>query len=236
MRVQALAQSAGLSSDYTRLLCHSLERGGYIKFADANACCLLTRGRNRFQNNGPAVETAQHDSIVNAEPVVVSASERNRSSSLTKKVGSKAGDEKSEEIQNKILEEKLRKMQSKMKSDNRKRKAKKRKKKSSQRQANPKKKLRLKGLPQVKVKKKKARTKQREKPEKNALENFQDASAVEKEKLADAGYKTAEDLAQYPISRLIQDIGVSLKKAANWINQARRKTGAIHDEKVKSKK
>lgn len=198
-RVQALAQSAGFSSDYTRLLCRSLARGGYLKFADANACYLLTRGRNLFQDNGPA-------------------------------------DEKSIAIQNEILEEKVRKMQSKMKLDNRKMKAKKRKKKSSQRQANLKKKLKSKNLLQIKIKKKKARTKQEEKPKKNALENLQDASAGEKEKLADAGYKKVEDLAQYSVSRFIQDIGMSLKKAANWINQVRRKSGAIHDEKVESRK
>ncbi|MEK7169836.1 MAG: hypothetical protein AAB767_00940, partial [Patescibacteria group bacterium] len=64
----------------------------------------------------------------------------------------------------------------------------------------------------------------------SSLNKLQDASEKDKEKLVQAGYKTTEDLAQAPVAQLIQGLGVSLRKAANWINQARRKTGEIRDE------
>jgi len=53
------------------------------------------------------------------------------------------------------------------------------------------------------------------------LDDIKDAIPQEKEKSAEAGYKSAKDLVKTPINRLIQGIGVSLEKVANWINQAR---------------
>ncbi len=82
MHIQIIAQRTGIGSDYARLLCRSLERGGYLKFADINVCYLLTRGRSRFsapeerdldsggQDSGSMVETAEPDAIVNPEIIV----------------------------------------------------------------------------------------------------------------------------------------------------------------------
>ena len=145
--IRVVSQNVGFTSDYTRLICRSLARGGYITFAGNSECCLLKRGRSRFES--------------------------------------------------------------------------------------------------VKESKKKIRS--RDAPVVSAFlfDGLPDASDGEKEKLASAGYKTVEDLAEAPISKLIQGIGVSLKKAADWINQARRlasspsrsgQTGATHDKKVEGKK
>ncbi len=147
MHIQVIAQKTGISSDYARLLCRSLERGGYLKFADVNVCCLLTKGRNRFQD----------EEITDSDKK--SEDENKQDENLVK------------EIQNEILEEEVK------------------------------------------------------------LDELKDATPQEKEKLIEAGYKSVEDLAQVPVNRLIQSIGVNLKKAANWINQARRQTGVIDDKK-----
>ncbi len=77
-----ISRTTGLSSDYARLLARSLERAGYLKFADINVCYLLTRGRSRFsapeerdldsggQDSGPIVETVESDTIVSPEIIV----------------------------------------------------------------------------------------------------------------------------------------------------------------------
>ncbi len=81
-----ISRAAGLSSDYARFLARSLARAGYIEFADANICYLLTKGRNRFsapeerdldsggQDSGPIVETVEPDAIVNPEIIVETVS------------------------------------------------------------------------------------------------------------------------------------------------------------------
>lgn len=203
-RVQTIAQRTGFSSDYTRLLCRSLERGEYLKFVDANVCCLLTKGRNRFQGSDPIVTTAQHDSTVNAEPVVVSISERDKDSSKDD-TSDNEPDNSGEEMEEAKPEEQTLGIKKEVNKEN------------------------------VEAEEK-VKAEQKEKTGEDALKNLGDASRDEKEKLASAGYKTVEDLAEAPVSRLIQSIGVNLKKAADWINQARRQTGAMHDKKVKSKK
>lgn len=53
------------------------------------------------------------------------------------------------------------------------------------------------------------------------------ASKKEKAKLANAGYKTIKDLADVSVVTLIQNLGVSLRKAATWINQAKREKGLL---------
>ncbi len=70
MHIQIIAQRTGIGSDYARLLCRSLERGGYLKFADANVCYLLTKGRGRLEDSGPIVETVESDTIVSPEIIV----------------------------------------------------------------------------------------------------------------------------------------------------------------------
>jgi hypothetical protein len=52
-------------------------------------------------------------------------------------------------------------------------------------------------------------------------------SSEEGKRLSQAGYKTIKDIAEAPINRFIQEAGVNLKKAAGWINQARRRIGTI---------
>lgn len=47
--VRVVSDACGLTSDYTRLLCRSLARTGYLKFEDANVCRLLKKGRGRFE-------------------------------------------------------------------------------------------------------------------------------------------------------------------------------------------
>lgn len=59
---------------------------------------------------------------------------------------------------------------------------------------------------------------------------LEDASEEEKIKLAEAGYKTIKDLANVSVVMLIQTLGISLRKAAKWINQAKRETGLIIEE------
>lgn len=49
--VNAVSRNVGIGTDYTRLICRSLARAGYLKFADASVCYLLTKGRNHFQRN-----------------------------------------------------------------------------------------------------------------------------------------------------------------------------------------
>ena len=61
------------------------------------------------------------------------------------------------------------------------------------------------------------------------LDELKDATPQEKEKLTKAGYTSVIDLSAAPVTRLIGEIDVSLKKAAGWINQARRKTGIINE-------
>ncbi len=166
--IQCLASKTSLSNDYTRLLCSSLARAGYIKFNDINNCYLLTKGRNRFQNIEVVAASASFNPI---DPVLD-----------VEEITEEKAEAGTGEIQNK--EEEIAKEQEQLK----------------------------------------------------VLENLQDASPQEKEKLTQAGYKSTEDLAQAPIAKIMQGIGVNLKKAANWINQARRKTGAIGDQKAESKK
>jgi len=61
--VRAVSNACGLTNDYTRFICKSLARAGYLKFADANVCHLLKKGRSRFDISPAA-----------SEPVVVAAS------------------------------------------------------------------------------------------------------------------------------------------------------------------
>lgn len=56
--IQLIARETGLSQDYARILGRSLERAGYIKFADMNLCHLLTKGCARFQDNASVVDNA----------------------------------------------------------------------------------------------------------------------------------------------------------------------------------
>ena len=54
--VRLIAQKTNFSSDYARLLCRALARSGHIKFEN-DLCHLLKRGRSRFENNDPAIES-----------------------------------------------------------------------------------------------------------------------------------------------------------------------------------
>lgn len=146
--IRVVSQNVGFTSDYTRLICRSLARGGYIQFAGSNECCLLKKGRSRFK----------------AEEMPTTSEKNLRKSK--KKTG--FGDATIASV--------------------------------------------------------------------SSFDELPDVSEKDKEKLVQAGYKTVEDLAEAPISKLIQGIGISLKKAADWINQARRQTGAMHDKKVEGKK
>lgn len=124
--IRVVAQQMGFSYDYARLISNSLARAGYVKFADANTCCLLKRGYKRFESSlSPIAALVDAGSI----PLVFGG--------------------------------------------------------------------------------------------------FHDASEEEKAKLAKAGYKTIKDLADVSVVTLIQTLGISLRKAAKWINQAKREKGLL---------
>ncbi|MEK7074681.1 MAG: hypothetical protein AAB975_04975 [Patescibacteria group bacterium] len=53
--VNVVSRNVGIGTDYTRLICRSLARAGYLKFADASVCYLLTKGSNHFQRNNESV-------------------------------------------------------------------------------------------------------------------------------------------------------------------------------------
>lgn len=58
------------------------------------------------------------------------------------------------------------------------------------------------------------------------------ASLEEKEKLMQAGYCSIEDVAKAAIAKFVQEVEVELKRAAHWINRARRQTGVIRDKSI----
>lgn len=136
-RLQVISQNVGLGADYTRLLCGSLARAGYLTLADASTCCLLAKGRYCFQG---------HDEL-------------------------RAGTEIKKEVK-KILKQQKRAVPSL--------------------------------LPTTSA---------------VGLDALKDATYKEKEKLIAAGYKIVADVAETPVNRFIQNIGISLKKAAHWINR-----------------
>lgn len=113
--IQIIAQRTGVSSDYARLLCRSLERAGYLKFADANVCYLLTKGRGWLEDSGPVVETVESDTIVDPE-IIVETEEKSEEEALEHVLAEIDGkkeepelineeDQKLDEIQNEILKE-----------------------------------------------------------------------------------------------------------------------------------
>jgi len=53
-----MARKVGFTSDYTRLICHSLERRGYLKFAAASACYFLAKEHDRFKRNSESKSAA----------------------------------------------------------------------------------------------------------------------------------------------------------------------------------
>lgn len=60
-----IAKKINFSSGYTRFLCRSLARAGYIKFEDSNICYLLKKGHGYFENVAVMSEVS--------EPVAVAA-------------------------------------------------------------------------------------------------------------------------------------------------------------------
>lgn len=54
--IRNVAQKTNFTSDYTRLLCHSLARAGYIKLEDSNICRLLKKGHGYFENVAAVAE------------------------------------------------------------------------------------------------------------------------------------------------------------------------------------
>ncbi|MDP3052126.1 MAG: helix-hairpin-helix domain-containing protein [bacterium] len=239
-----ISRATGLSSDYARLLARSLERGGYLEFADVNVCCLLTKGRNRFsapeerdldsggQDSGPIiVETEESDTIVNPE-IIVETEDKSQDVDLDNdEEETMDSDEKSEDEnkQDEDLDQVLTELDQFVKKET--------VPESFTEPELAEEESSEAGLPAQAGDEKLVEEIQNEILEEEAeLDELKDATPQEKEKLVEAGYKSVEDLAQAPVNRLIQSIGVNLKKAANWINQARRKTGVIHDEKVESKK
>ena len=65
--IRDVAQKTNFSSDYARLLCHSLARAGYIQLEDSNICRLLEKGRGHFEDIVAIAEKL--------EPVIVTANE-----------------------------------------------------------------------------------------------------------------------------------------------------------------
>ncbi len=47
--IKSVSNACGLSADYIRILCKSLDRAGYLKFENTNVCHLLKKGWDRFE-------------------------------------------------------------------------------------------------------------------------------------------------------------------------------------------
>ena len=65
--VRDVAQKTNFSSDYARLLCHSLARAGYITIEDSNICRLLEKGHGHFEDVVAVAEKS--------EPVTIAVNE-----------------------------------------------------------------------------------------------------------------------------------------------------------------
>lgn len=64
--IPLIAKQVGLSGDYIRLICRSLERAGHLKLIGSNFCQLSPRGRKYFGNVSPSEPAVQ-------EPIIVAA-------------------------------------------------------------------------------------------------------------------------------------------------------------------
>lgn len=246
-----LGSKIGFSSDYSRFLCLALKRSGHLEFADANVCYLLTQGRNHFQRNDePAPEEWSE------APQVVLASSALSLSGNGHDSDDKEGAENKDEsggpaVNDSDLDRVLASILSPASGQGEESKEEEKKEEGQKKEEGEKKEGADTGAAGLETEfvdeSKTAESEERalEKVEENplpeakkeaALADIKDATPQGKEKLAEAGYKLVKDLAKTPIDRLIQGIGVSLEKAAHWINRVRRQTGVINEEGRKDKK
>lgn len=63
-----------------------------------------------------------------------------------------------------------------------------------------------------------------------SFDKIKDISPAELERLIKAGYTSIKEIAEAPISKVMQQLRVNVKKAAHWINQARQEIGMIREE------
>ncbi len=188
--VKAVAQNIGFTEDYTRFICHSLERTGYLAFPDARACRLLLKGRDHLNSSGESrSETASVDSV----SAVMFPEKKTKDSAKGGSARPVAGGKKKVK---KIFE------------------------------------AAAQHPPTIAP----ANQPPKEAKKKTGLDALKNVTPREKEKLVAAGYKSVQDIAETPITRFIQGMGIRLDRAARWINQARRQTGLIDDKSQKNKK
>lgn len=215
--LRLVAERAGFTADFARLLCGALARSGHIKLVDANTCYLLKRGRARFQ-------VASAMSSYSEEPTEKEKEDDQK-------------DESAEEPQSKDdgSKEEMKIADAELKTEPREETEEKETISESGTEAK---------IEDIETREEEKTTSQETSeetgdPEENkprATVGLKNASPEEKEELAQAGYKTPEDLAKALITKLIQGIRASLRKATSWINQARQETSTARNEKTKAEK
>ena len=241
--MRAISENIGFTTDYTRLLCRSLARGGYIAFAGGSECRLLEKGRSRFEN--VFLEEVSEEPAVHTANITLLTDTKEDASALVDKEA-----DKEEEISQPVNDEALDKVLADLNSSPKSAEGEHPKEESSGMGGNADTATMNEvdafegeaGDIPVATGENSTETKEDQIESANApvavssLDELPDASEKDKEKLVQAGYKSAEDVAQAPVAKLIQGLGVSLRKAANWINQARRQTGVIDEGGRKDKK